>query len=68
MLYLAIPLLTVLLLLLTLFLLGRYAARVFSHGKRKSEEETFRLCTEQYNDFDREWFDSQDFEPFTVSS
>ncbi len=67
MLFLVLPLLLILL-TVTFRFLGIYAARAFAFARVKSEEEALRLCTEMYLDFDREWFDSLGFEPFTVSS
>ena len=67
MLFLAAPVL-IILFAATFRFLGRYAARAFALPKVRSEEEALRLCTEEFLDFDREWFDSLNFEPFTVSS
>jgi uncharacterized protein len=54
--------------LLSFPILGFYAVHAFCFPKAKSEAEVIRLCTEEYKVYDREWFDSLDFSPFTVSS
>jgi fermentation-respiration switch protein FrsA (DUF1100 family) len=54
--------------LFVLWFLGRLAARSFAFSRSKTEEEALELCTVEYEDFKKEWFDSLAFESFSVSS
>jgi hypothetical protein len=53
--------------LFVLWFLGRLAARSFAFSRSKTEEEALELCTVEYEDFKKEWFDSLAFESFSVS-
>ncbi|MDC7222796.1 MAG: alpha/beta fold hydrolase [Spirochaetales bacterium] len=51
-----------------LFLTGRLAARSFTEPTTRSFEETIRVSSEEFGDFELDWFNELPFQSFTVES
>ncbi|MDC7220786.1 MAG: alpha/beta fold hydrolase [Spirochaetales bacterium] len=62
--------LTLIALLVTagLYFTGRLAALTFTEPTPRSFEETIQASSEEFGDFERDWFESLPFQPFSVSS